>query len=93
MITKDNFIETTMKRLKKLEEGQCVIIKTYKKDRSLTIERLKDEQVNVYEEGFENKVYKDIKENELKKLLKMLGRIEFPRSYSLWLQVTNQKEN
>lgn len=79
MIPIENFIEDAIRKLRKLEVYSRLDIRTYKKDRSIVIEKL-EEGYNLYEDGFEKEEFKNLSQEELKKLLKVLQRKEFPRS-------------
>ncbi len=79
MIPIDNFIDDAMRKLKKMEDFNCLDIRTYKRDRSVLIERVGD-KFNVYENGFFKEVFNDVAYDELKKLLKTMHRKEFLNS-------------
>ena len=79
MIPIDNFIEDAIKKLKKMKPLNCLDIRTYKRDRSVVIEKFED-GYNLYEDGFENAEFKNLSLDELKKLLKIMQKKEFPRS-------------
>lgn len=79
MIPIDNFIDDAIKKLKKMNTLNCLDIRTYKRDRSILIEKLEN-GYNLYEKGFDNQEFKEISEEQLKKLLKTIQRKEFPRS-------------
>ncbi|MEN8075509.1 hypothetical protein ABFP60_01035 [Clostridioides difficile] len=79
MIPIDNFIEDAIKKLKKMKPLNCLDIRTYKRDRSVVIEKLED-GYNLYEDGFENAEFNNLSLDELKRLLKIMQKKEFPRS-------------
>lgn len=54
MIPIENFIEDVFKKLKKMKPLNCLDIRTYKRDRSIIIEKLEN-GYNLYEDGFEKK--------------------------------------
>ena len=70
MIPIDNFIEDAVRKLKKMKPLNCLDIRTYKRDRSVVIEKLED-GYNLYEDGFEKEEFKNLSLDELKKLLKI----------------------
>lgn len=86
MIENDHFIDTTMKTLGKLQEGDKIVAKSFKKDRQIIVEK-KEAYYDVHQEGFEKRIYEGLDEQKLKKLLKTLQRKEFPRSNKLWFKV------
>lgn len=71
MIPIDNFIEDAVRKLKKMKLLNCLDIRTYKRDRSVVIEKLED-GYNLYEDGFEKEEFKNLSLDELKKLLKIM---------------------
>lgn len=79
MIPIDNFIDEAIKKIKKMDILNCLDIRTYKRDRSILIEKT-EKGYNLYEDGFFKEQYKDITEEQVKKLLKVLQRKEFGRS-------------
>lgn len=79
MIPIDNFIEDAVRKLKKMKPLNCLDIRTYKRDRSVVIEKLED-GYNLYEDGFEKEEFKNLSLDELKKLLKIMQKKEFPKS-------------
>lgn len=89
MVSKDSFVADTLKRLDKIEVGKALDIRTYKKDRKIVILKLEG-AYHVYEDGFEKESYLNVQQGELKKLLKKLGRIEFPRSNKLWVSTIDK---
>lgn len=86
MIENDHFIKATMEALKKLQVGDKIRAQSFKKDRQIIVEK-KEESYKVYQDGFEKRMYEDLDEQQLKKLLKALQRKEFPRSNKLWFKV------
>ncbi len=92
MIPIDNFISDAIKKLKKMEDGNCLDIRTYKRDRSILIEKIGN-KYNIYENGFEKQVFKSVEEVELKKILKIIQRKEFPRSSMVRFYKLERKED
>lgn len=79
MIPIENCVDDALRKLRRMDNGNCLDIRTYKRDRSVVIEK-DDDKFNVYENGFNKEEFKGLTEDELKKLLKTLCRREFPRS-------------
>ncbi|MCI9304479.1 MAG: hypothetical protein HFJ13_10250 [Clostridium sp.] len=69
----------------------CLDIRTYKRDRSIIIEKLEN-GYNLYEDGFEKKEFKNLSQIELKKLLKVLQKKEFPRSNIVRFYVLDKRQ-
>lgn len=79
MIDKANAIPTILTKLKKLEIGTGLDLRTFKRDRSVAIRRTGTDSYEVMEDGFDKARFtSDIK--GMKKLLKNLLKKEFPRS-------------
>ncbi|TKX31155.1 hypothetical protein CQA69_03900 [Campylobacter estrildidarum] len=68
-----------------------LIFQTSKKDRAIKVQKISDERFNVFEEGFFCKEFLNLDDKELKKILKQLQKIEFPRSNQLWLKIVKNK--
>lgn len=79
MVPIDNLIDDAMRKLKKMDNLNCLDIRTYKRDRSVLIEKVED-KYNLYENGFYKEEFKELTDVQLKKLLKVICRKEFPRS-------------
>lgn len=79
MIPIDNFIDEAIKKIRKMDILNCLDIRTYKRDRSVLIEKTEN-AYNLYEDGFFKEQYENLTEEQLKKLLKVLQRKEFGRS-------------
>ncbi|MCG8336720.1 MAG: hypothetical protein MJE63_19610 [Proteobacteria bacterium] len=79
MIDKDKIIETVLERLKKLPVGHYLDVRTYKRNRYVMIVRQDQENLLVIQNGYESNRFQ-IKNKELKKLMKTLLKKEFPRS-------------
>lgn len=79
MIPIDNFIDEAIKKIRKMDILNCLDIRTYKRDRSILIEKTEN-GYNLYEDGFFKEQYNNLTEEQLKKLLKVLQRKEFGRS-------------
>lgn len=72
-------IPAVLSRLKKMQPGQGMDLRTYKRDRSVKIVRLEGNLCEVMEDGFTQQRF-ETNMKGLKKLLKTLLRREFPRS-------------
>jgi hypothetical protein len=84
MIDKTKIIDTVCERIKKLPVGHYLDLRTYKRNRSVIIVRMAEEDLLVVENGFFKERYRS-KPDKLKKLLKTLIRREFPRSRKIRL--------
>ncbi|MGJ0701306.1 hypothetical protein, partial [Clostridium perfringens] len=69
----------------------CLDIRSYKKNRKVIIEKLEN-TFNVYEDGYEKREFLNISREELKKLLRTIEKIEFPRSNKLRVYVLETKD-
>lgn len=79
MIDKASAIETIMRKLKKIQIGCGLDLRTYKRDRSVIITRTGGDSFSVIEDVFFKENYStDFK--GLKKIIKKLLKREFPRS-------------
>lgn len=85
MNDKASIIPTVMERLTKLQIGQCLDMRTFKRDRSVAIIRTNNETFTVHERGFYEETWKDIDADKVKKLMKTLLKREFPRSNKIRL--------
>lgn len=93
MINIETFISDAIKILKKMNNLNCLDIKNYKKDRGVLIEKV-DDKYNLYENGFYKEEFKNVKEEELKKILKIIKRREFPKSNMLrFYKLENKLQN
>ncbi|MGL1862810.1 MAG: hypothetical protein OCC46_09850 [Pseudodesulfovibrio sp.] len=79
MIDKAGAIPTILTKLKKLPIGHGLDLRTFKRDRSVVILRMADDEYTVKENGFQKETFAtDLK--GMRKLLKTLLKREFPRS-------------
>ena len=92
MINRDNFIETTIKKCELLTMGQCLDIRSYKRNRKVLIEKLED-GFTLYEDGFEVHTFPSLSEEKLEKLLRTIEKREFPRSHKLRFYILSSKED
>ncbi len=79
MIDKANAIATITTKAGKLGIGTGLDLRTFKRDRSVTIVRIGEDRYEVGEDGFEQNRF-ECDRKGLKKLLKTLLKREFPRS-------------
>lgn len=90
MIPIQNFIEDALRKVDKLNSNEALDIRTYKRDRRIIIEKEED-SYNLYEDGFEKESFMSISKEELKKLLKVMQRKEFPRSNIVRFTIINRE--
>ena len=91
MFTINNFAFDSIKKLDELKLYNCLDIRSYKKNRKVIIEKLEN-TFNVYEDGYEKREFLNISKEELKKLLRTIEKIEFPRSNKLRIYVLETKD-
>lgn len=73
-------IASVLGRLKRTGIGGGVDIRPFKKDRSVLVRRLGDDEFEVLRDGFEQARYEELDSAKLRRLLKTLLKKEFPRS-------------
>jgi hypothetical protein len=86
MIDKTQIIETVIKSLKNLPIEHYLDLRTYKRNRSVIIVKMTDDDLLVIEDGFFKERFR-INSDKLKKLLTTLLKKEFPRSHIIRLYV------
>ena len=86
MINKTNIVETVMERLKKIPIGYYLDLRTYKRNRSIIIIKVTEDDFTIIEDGYFKERFQ-LKSEKLKKLLNTLLRKEFPRSHKISLYV------
>jgi len=91
MIDKAKIIDTVCERLRKLPLGHFLDLQTYKRNRSLLIARMDEEELLVIENGYFKERFR-VRPEKLKKLLKTLLKKEFPRSQKIRLYVMGEFE-
>ena len=79
MIDKTNVVDTVCDRLRKLPGGECIDLRTYKRNRSVLIIKENDEMIKVIEDGFYKETFQ-VPIGKFRKTLRTLLRKEFPRS-------------
>jgi len=86
MIDKTQIIETVSEKLKKLPVGHHLDLRTYKRNRSVIIVKITDDDLLVIEDGFFKDIFQ-VNSDKLKKLLMTILKKEFPRSHKIRLYV------
>lgn len=86
MIDKTQIIDTVTERLKKLPIGHYLDMRTYKRNRSVIIVKMGEDDLLIIEDGFFKERFR-INSDKLRKLLAVLLRKEFPRSHKIRLYV------
>ena len=89
MIDKTRIIDTVFERLTKLPVSHCLDLRTYKRNRSVMIAKLAEDDLLVIEDGYFKERFR-VKPEKLKKLLKTLMKKEFPRSRKIRLYVLDK---
>lgn len=89
MIDKTKIAETVYEKLKKLQTGHYLDLRTYKRNRSVIIVKNSDREVLVIENGYFSE-RSTVGIDKLGKLLKTLIRREFPRSNKIRLYVMGE---
>ncbi|WP_024613737.1 DUF1949 domain-containing protein [Clostridium sp. Ade.TY] len=92
MVSIDNFVLDSIKRLESLKPLNCLDIRSYKKNRKVIIEKLED-SYNLYEDGFHKEEFYNLNIDKLKKLLKTIEKREFPRSNKLRFYILDSKDS
>ncbi len=80
-------IPTVLQKLKQLQPGEIIAVRTYKRDRGFSVALRANNQVLVREFGF-NEQELTVPVTKLKKILKTIVKTEFPHSNKAWLKVT-----
>ena len=91
MIDNKNLLKFLRSELRKMCDGEKIKFLTYKKDRSIIVERIGD-SFKVVENGYRKIVWDKLNESEALKRIKKLQKIEFPRSNKLYLVKNNYRE-
>ena len=84
MIDKTKIIDAVTERLKNLPTGYYLDLRTYKRNRSILIVKMDEDDLLIIEDGFFKERFR-IKSDKLRKLLSALLRKEFPRSHKIRL--------
>ena len=89
MIDKTRIVDTVCERLKTLPISHCMDLRTYKRNRSVMIAKLAEDDLLVVENGFFQDRFR-VKPDRLRRLLKTLMKKEFPRSRKIRLYVLDK---
>jgi hypothetical protein len=84
MIDKTKIIDAVTERLKNLPTGHYLDLRTYKRNRSILIVKMDEDDLLIIEDGFFKERFR-INSDKLRKLLSALLRKEFPRSHKIRL--------
>lgn len=84
MIDNKNLLKLLRIELRKMSNGNKLKFLTYKRDRSVLVEKNGD-NFRIVEDGYRKIVWDDLTEAEVLKRVKRLQKIEFPRSNKLYL--------
>ncbi len=93
MNSKSSIMPSILERLQKLEKGQCLDMRTFKRNRSVAIICVADDSFNVVERGFYEEEWENLTVEQVKKLLKTLLKREFPRSNQIRLYTLDSFED
>lgn len=93
MNDKTTIIPNVMERLAKLERGQCLDMRTFKRNRSVAITRTGNDAFAIVERGFHEESWANLTAEKVKRLLKTLLKREFPRSNKIRLYTLSSFEN
>ena len=86
MVDKSAAIATVLTKVKSLAVGHSLTLKTYKRDRSVTIVKQDTDAFLVRQQGFEQEEF-GVAGTKLGRLLKRLLKKEFPRSNKIHLSM------
>ena len=92
MIDRANAEADIRARLRKLAPGRGIVLLTYKRDRSLTIVRLGEDDYEIREDGFDKHTHRTSGDG-FKRLLKTLLKREFPRSNKIRVRAWEGETN
>ncbi len=92
MNNKTSIMPSILERLSKLKIGQCLDMRTYKRNRSVAIVCIGEDSFNVIERGFFEESWDGLTAEKVKKLLKTLLKREFPRSNKIRLYTLDSFE-
>lgn len=84
MIDNKNLLKLLRIELRKMSNGNKLKFLTYKKDRSILVEK-NGNNFRVVENGYHKIVWNNLTEAEVLKRIKKLQKIKFPRSNKLYL--------
>jgi len=84
MIDKTKIIDAVTERLKNLPTRHYLDLRTYKRNRSILIVKMDEDDLLIIEDGFFKERFR-INSDKLRKLLSALLKKEFPRSHKIRL--------
>ncbi|TVU93726.1 hypothetical protein [Lactobacillus gasseri] len=84
MIDNKNLLKILRTELRKMSDRKKLKFLTYKKDRSIIVEKTGD-SFEVIENGYRKIAWHNLTEAEVLKQIKKVQKIEFPRSNKLYL--------
>ncbi|MFV0421484.1 hypothetical protein [Oleidesulfovibrio sp.] len=85
MVPLNSAVQEVLRRLKKLPDGGAVDMRTFKRDRSVMVQKCGNGTYRIVQDGFEQRTFADVPEAKLKKQLQSLLSKEFPRSNNVRL--------
>ena len=89
MIDKTRIVDIVCERLRKLPISHCLDLRTYKRNRSVVIAKLAEDDLLVIENGYFKERFR-VQPEKLRKALKTLIKKEFPRSRKIRLYVLDK---
>lgn len=92
MIKNKEFVQTCLHQLQSLSLGERLSFKTLKKDREIVVSKTQVGSYRTEENGFEYRNFEVKSEIDLKKILKTLPKIEFPRSNQIWFKIKKSRQ-
>ncbi len=93
MNDKATIIPNVMERIGKLQKGQCLDMRTFKRNRSVAIICTGDDSFTIIERGFHEETWEELTAEKIKRLLKTLLKREFPRSNKIRLYMLDSFES
>jgi Putative zinc-finger len=87
----NRLIPTVVQKVKQAGFADVVEVKTYKRDRGFSVQLVEADQLLIREYGYRNREV-TVPTEKLKRVLKNIVKIEFPRSNKVWLRVTSARE-
>ncbi len=93
MNDKTTIIPAILERLSKLQHGQCLDMRSFKRNRSVAIICTGADSFTVVERGFHEELWEGLTTEKIKRLLKTLLKREFPRSNKIRLYMLDSFEN
>lgn len=89
VIDKTRIVDTVLERLKTLPTSHYLDLRTYKRNRSVLIHKVGEDDLLIIESGYFDDRFR-VKPEKLRKLLKTLMKKEFPRSRKVRLYVLDK---